>query len=477
MNNKEATIKKLADIALVFTLIITITATLTNINMVKAAGTQITVPTDYPTIQAAINAAQNGDIIQLNAGTYNENISISGKPINITINGEDKTNTIIKGRIMILSSGQITINSMKVTQDINIRYPLAASPSLFLSNCILSNVVTNGLHDSVIENNIFEGNLTLSSDIRLPTYNNTVRSNTFLGSGVFLDGTGGSAMGCTDNRIVNNTISNAAIGIYEYGFGGSDPTGADAGSNLIMSNRITGSRIGIQSINSKTVRPRQTNISQNTLDSNINAITLSNVNTINIQQNIFTNNQYALTLIDTNNITIYQNNFGTNAHQTDIITGQNIRWNNDKEGNYWSDYNGTDIDQDGIGDTSYNISTNNTDYYPLMTPYGTSSNIAKPTSTPTASTAPSSTPPSMSTSTPLPQTPSQSPSPDLNVSPSPSVLPPTQSSQSANTQPSSSPSPYSTEIPAIPELNPLYLLVVLASISGLLVVLKRRKNT
>jgi len=38
-------------------------------------------------------------------------------------------------------------------------------------------------------------------------------------------------------------------------------------------------------------------------------------------------------------------------------------------GNYWSDYNGTDANHDGIGDTPYVIDANNADNYPLMTPY------------------------------------------------------------------------------------------------------------
>jgi len=38
-------------------------------------------------------------------------------------------------------------------------------------------------------------------------------------------------------------------------------------------------------------------------------------------------------------------------------------------GNYWSDYNGTDEDSDGIGDTSYMVSADYTDRYPLMKPF------------------------------------------------------------------------------------------------------------
>jgi nitrous oxidase accessory protein NosD len=58
-------------------------------------------------------------------------------------------------------------------------------------------------------------------------------------------------------------------------------------------------------------------------------------------------------------------------------------WNNDNEGNYWSNYNGTDINHDGIGDTPIGIfqsqqdqahiiweyQTLEKDNYPLMKPF------------------------------------------------------------------------------------------------------------
>jgi parallel beta-helix repeat protein len=65
----------------------------------------------------------------------------------------------------------------------------------------------------------------------------------------------------------------------------------------------------------------------------------------------------------------YHNNFVNNIQFVFIgyVPDSNF-WNNDEEGNYWSNYNGTDNDGDGIGDTPYIINGDNQDNYPLMVP-------------------------------------------------------------------------------------------------------------
>ena len=72
---------------------------------------------------------------------------------------------------------------------------------------------------------------------------------------------------------------------------------------------------------------------------------------------------------ESNNNEVYYNSFinnTINAHDE----GLNF-WNTSKEGNYWNDCIGIDLNpQDGIGDTPYDITGgDNQDKYPLMSPY------------------------------------------------------------------------------------------------------------
>ncbi len=66
---------------------------------------------------------------------------------------------------------------------------------------------------------------------------------------------------------------------------------------------------------------------------------------------------------------LYHNNFIDNTQQVYFLNLANNTWNNGYAGNYWSDYNGSDVDNNGIGDIPYIINVGNQDNYPLINPY------------------------------------------------------------------------------------------------------------
>src|SRR6185436_12938447 len=72
-------------------LIIGVVAGALALNRQREAVTVLRVPEDYPTIQAAINAAEAADLIQVRAGTYNENI-ILDRPLTLTAESFDAAN-------------------------------------------------------------------------------------------------------------------------------------------------------------------------------------------------------------------------------------------------------------------------------------------------------------------------------------------------------------------------------------------------
>src|SRR5438093_5325639 len=59
-----------------------------------ARAATINVPAGQPTIQAAINAASNGDTVLVAPGTYRENINFMGKAVTVTSSGGPAVTTI-----------------------------------------------------------------------------------------------------------------------------------------------------------------------------------------------------------------------------------------------------------------------------------------------------------------------------------------------------------------------------------------------
>ncbi len=130
---------------------------------------------------------------------------------------------------------------------------------------------------------------------------------------------------------------------------------------LIYSN-INGTRWGLTIRYSSGIR-----VFGNYFTNNVYAIVTYGVKDSSFNNNTFSNNNYGLRITNSQNNSIYHNNFLNNVHQAYDNTNNTWSLSPPVGGNYWSDYNGTDTNHDGFGDTPYIIQGGNAkDYYPLL---------------------------------------------------------------------------------------------------------------
>ena len=109
-------------------------------------------------------------------------------------------------------------------------------------------------------------------------------------------------------------------------------------------------------------------ISGFTIKNGKNGITINESSENIISENTFIDNEYGIYIDNkSDNNTIFSNNFINNVKNAYDLS-LNI-WYNSSIGNYWSDYTGSDEDDNNIGDAPYNITgVGNQDIFPLIEP-------------------------------------------------------------------------------------------------------------
>ncbi len=187
--------------------------------------------------------------------------------------------------------------------------------------------------DGVIISNFYlknSKNDITSHGVYVTSNNNTISNCNIIGlsNGIYLQD-------AVNNKILDNNISlNLDDGIFFFSW--------DVNNNLIANNIISKNGRGVNLFSA-----RNTTIMENTI----------RLNSISIR-----------TFGSVDNINVYRNNFIGNEEHSD---SDEITWYNETltQGNYWSDYTGSDGGDDGIGDTPYIIpGSTKQDVYPLMNP-------------------------------------------------------------------------------------------------------------
>ncbi|MGE4073426.1 MAG: NosD domain-containing protein [Lysobacterales bacterium] len=198
------------------TVILTL-ALLTEIGAASAAT--LNVPVDFPTIQAAINAANEGDTISVSPGTYFEAIQVNAKNVRIVSVGGPSVTTI-DASFASATVRLINVNRQTLLDGFTIQGGQSTSGG---------GVVING--SPTISNNIIQGNRSTSGNGMSVSFSaplirdNIIRNNTSMsgssggggGGGIYVGGAGCQGATCTE--IIANLIENNSVPSFTWGGG------------------------------------------------------------------------------------------------------------------------------------------------------------------------------------------------------------------------------------------------------------------
>jgi parallel beta-helix repeat protein len=263
--------------------------------------------------------------------------------------------------IQILFSNDITIIGNNIKDNYNGIYFLNSNNNKIVNNLLEKNIqgfIFEKSYSNYISNNVANDN-SISGFYFLMSFNNTIESNLAKSNKYSGYQNRGFIFDYSDNNfIIGNIASDNSQDGFRFVYSNQN--------SIVMctsNSNFNGFYLEYSHLNQFEFNEANQNY--------INGLYLFHSNESVIKNNtIFDNQNYGIYLEKSGGNLIYLNSFSSyQSHKSQAFSDTNTNiWDVDEFGNYWSNYNGFDTNNDYIGDTPYEIDGSNlsVDHNPLM---------------------------------------------------------------------------------------------------------------
>lgn len=343
-------------------------------------------------LQQALNNSQNGDVITLAPGSYFGNFTI---PTQVTLRSDERGKATIdaqgKGHALLLKNSHITLENLTIINwgnDLteqnsgiysNEKINYEKVPELIIKNNLLIGdgfgIWLNHVTKAKIINNEVKGNIKLRSADRGNGIQiaNVTHSHVYQNE-VYETRDGVYVISSQNNLIEQNTMHDLRYGVhYMYSYDNTVKNNiaykTRAGYALMSSRRLT--ITGNKTTNSEDYGFLLNFITESTFSYNhIKDVWTKPENKVlgrdgkglfvynsgynTIKHNIIDTTEIGIHLTaGSEKVKIFGNSFINNPTQVKYVSNKKQEWSKDGRGNYWSNYLGWDMGNDGIGDTIF----------------------------------------------------------------------------------------------------------------------------